>query len=160
MLTSIAAMVAAVFVPIDRIVTPTDPVGGIVTIIGASGAYIVVLACERRWPVELAPRRIGGLFVGFAGGAAVFVVSYAVVAAFGGYRLTAIGSWEAGPWLAQVMAVGLVAGFAEERSSSAAPVTGWSRNRWERGAPWRSPPSCSGCCTLPIHRGRSGVESP
>lgn len=88
----------------------------LIQICGTLVTYLVlVMAIERRRPpIELAPRRAGGLLVGLAGGTAAMCVVYLLIMALGGYRLGGLGHPNMGMWWAMVLMVGLGAGISEE----------------------------------------------
>ncbi len=71
-----------------------------------------ILVERRRPPIELAPRRIGGLFVGLAAGLVLFSLILGVLAALGMFRVQGFNADYA--WVQPVLAVGLVAGVTEE----------------------------------------------
>lgn len=77
-------------------------------------AYLAhALIVERRVPpIELAPRRIGGLFVGLALGVVLFSLIVAVLAVLGMFRVQGVNAGYA--WVQPVITVGLVAGVTEE----------------------------------------------
>ena len=85
-------------------------------------AYVAALAIayplhativeRRRPPIELAPRRIGGLFVGLAMGVVVFSVIVGVLAALGMFRVQGLNLGYA--WVTPVILVGVNAGITEE----------------------------------------------
>lgn len=85
-------------------------------------AYVVALTLaylahaliveQRRPPIELAPRRIGGLFAGLALGLVLFSLIVGALAALGMFRVQGFNTDYA--WVQPVLAVGLVAGVTEE----------------------------------------------
>lgn len=71
-----------------------------------------VIVERRRPPIELAPRRIGGLFVGLAMGVVVFSVIVAILAILGMFRVQGLNLGYA--WVTPVILVGVNAGITEE----------------------------------------------
>lgn len=98
---------------------PGDGPGMLVTALGlivaALAAYLVMTGVlERRWPVELDPRRASGLLGGLALGTTLLLVSGGIAWAMGG--LVVEGRRPVGdtPWLTDVIMTGFFAAVVEE----------------------------------------------
>ncbi|MDR1393438.1 MAG: CPBP family intramembrane metalloprotease [Bifidobacteriaceae bacterium] len=95
-------------------ITALMPGAALVELVGAVAAYIVLTSAleARRWPSELAWRRIGGLFRGMALGFILITFNVGLLAIVGAYRITGFNPGYS-PWADLIMA-GLTAGVAEE----------------------------------------------
>lgn len=112
----ILSIIVTNFMPPEIRRAPISVPGVLILIVATSaGYYLVVRFLERRRSIhELSLRRLGGLGIGLAGGAAAILICCGIIALGGGYQWSTVENPDLGSIALGILAAGIGAGIAEE----------------------------------------------